>query len=222
MYTDLFPLYNSLRVSAIATSIAFVVGVFAAYAIMRLPRTLKAVCDTILTIPLVLPPTVVGYFILVSLSPKSAFGARLQEWFSIVITMRWYASVVAVVIIAFPFIYRTVRGAFESFDRNLLDAGRTLGLSEPYIFFRILLPNCKHVILAGTALAFARGLGEYGATSMVSGYIPNKTATVSTSVAYFWQIGMDDAALYWVVINLAVSFVFMMIINAFNKPNARG
>jgi molybdate transport system permease protein len=205
-------------VSAIATSIAFVVGVFAAYAIMRLPRTLKAVCDTVLPIPLVLPPTVVGYFILVSLSPKSAFGARLQEWFSIVITMRWYASVVAVVIIAFPFIYRTVRGAFESFDRNLLDAGRTLGLSEPYIFFRILLPNCKHVILAGTTLAFARGLGEYGATSMVSGYIPSKTATVSTSVAYFWNIGMVDAALYWVVINLVVSFVFMMIINAFNKP----
>jgi molybdate transport system permease protein len=205
-------------VSAIATTVAFVVGVFAAYAIMRLPRTLKAICDTVLTIPLVLPPTVVGYFILVSLSPKSALGARLQEWFSIVITMRWYASVVAVVIIAFPFIYRTVRGAFESFDRNLLDAGRTLGLSEPYIFFRILLPNCKHVIWAGTALAFARGLGEYGATSMVSGYMPSKTATVSTSVAYFWQIGMDDAALYWVVINLAVSFVFMMIINAFNKP----
>jgi molybdate transport system permease protein len=214
---DLFPLYNSLRVSAIATSVAFVVGVFAAYAIMRLPRALKAVCDTVLTIPLVLPPTVVGYFILVYLSPKSAVGAKLQDWFSITLTMRWYASVVAVVIIAFPFIYRTVRGAFENFDRSLLDAGRTLGLSEPYIFFRILLPNCKHVILAGTALAFARGLGEYGATSMVSGYKPTKTATVSTSVAYFWQIGMDDAALYWVVINLAVSFVFMMIINAFNK-----
>jgi len=214
---DLFPLYNSLRISAIATSVAFVVGVFAAYAIMRLPRALKAVCDTVLTIPLVLPPTVVGYFILVYLSPKSAVGAKLQDWFSITLTMRWYASVVAVVIIAFPFIYRTVRGAFENFDRSLLDAGRTLGLSEPYIFFRILLPNCKHVILAGTALAFARGLGEYGATSMVSGYMPTKTATVSTSVAYFWQIGMDDAALYWVVINLAVSFVFMMIINAFNK-----
>ena len=219
---DLFPLYNSLRVSAVATSVAFVVGVFAAYAIMRLPRTLKAVCDTVLTIPLVLPPTVVGYFILVWLSPKSAIGARLQEWFAVVITMRWYASVVAVVIIAFPFIYRTVRGAFESFDRNLLDAGRTLGLSEPYIFFRILLPNCKQVILAGTALAFARGLGEYGATSMVSGYIAGRTATVSTSVAYFWQTNQDDAALYWVVVNLVMSFVFMMMINAFNKPRSRG
>jgi len=217
---DLFPLYNSLRISAIATTAAFVVGVFAAYAVMRLPRTLKGVCDTVLTIPLVLPPTVVGYFILIWLSPKSAIGVRLQEWFAMTITMRWYASVVAVVIIAFPFIYRTVRGAFESFDRNLLDAGRTLGLSEVYIFFRILLPNCKHVIMAGTALAFARGLGEYGATSMVSGYISGRTATVSTSVAYFWQIGMDDAALYWVIINLAVSFVFMMMINMFNKSKS--
>jgi len=217
---NLFPLYNSIRISAIATSAALAVGVLAAYAVMRLPRTLKGVCDTVLTIPLVLPPTVVGYFILVWLSPKSAIGARLQEWFSVTITMRWYASVAAVVIIAFPFVYRTARGAFESFDKNLLDAGRTLGLSEAYIFFRLLLPNCRHVIMAGTALAFARGLGEYGATSMVSGYIPGRTATVSTSVAYFWQIGMDDAALYWVVINLAVSFVFMMIINSFNKPRA--
>jgi len=217
---DLFPLYNSLRISAIATSAAFVVGVFAAYAVMRLPRLLAGVCDTVLTIPLVLPPTVVGYFILVWMSPKSLLGARLQEWFSVVITMRWYASAVAVAIIAFPFIYRTARGAFEGFDRNLLDAGRTLGLSEWYIFFRILLPNCRQVILAGTALAFARGLGEYGATSMVSGYIAGKTATVSTSVAYFWQINRDDAVLYWVMINLAMSFVFMMMINVIGGARA--
>jgi molybdate transport system permease protein len=218
---SLFPLYNSLRISLIAVSVAFAAGVLAAYAAARLPRALKGVCDTVLTVPLVLPPTVVGYAILVWMSPKSALGAKLQEWFSVTITMRWTASIVAVAVIAFPFVYRTVRGAFEGFDRNLLDAGRTLGLSEGYIFFRVLLPNCKQVIFAGTALAFARGLGEYGATSMVSGYIVGKTATVSTSVAYYWQINQGDAAFYWVVINLAVSFVFMMIINAFNKPRAR-
>jgi len=219
---DLFPLYNSLRVSTIAVSAAFAAGLLAAFAAARLPRVLQGVCDTVLMIPLVLPPTVVGYFILVWLSPRSAVGAKLQEWFSLTLTMRWYASVVAVAIIAFPFIYRTVRGAFDGFDRNLLDAGRTLGLSEWYIFFRILLPNCKHAILAGTVLAFARGIGEYGATSMVSGYIAGKTATVSTSVAYYWQINNEGAAMYWVVINLAVSLVFMMIINAFNKPQVRG
>ena len=219
---DLFPLYNSLRITVIATSAAFVVGIFAAYAILRLPRWVKGICDTILTIPLVLPPTVVGYFILVWLSPRSLIGSKLQEWFSMIITMRWYAAVIAVAIIAFPFVYRTARGAFESFDQNLLDAGRTLGLSEKYIFFRILLPNCKHGIIAGTVIAFARGLGEYGATSMVAGYISGKTATISTSVAYFWQINQDDMAFYWVMLNLAVSVVFMILINVFNKPNVRG
>ena len=219
---DLFPLFNSLRITVIATSVAFVVGIFLAYAVLRLPRLVKGICDTILTIPLVLPPTVVGYFILVWLSPRSLIGSKFQEWFSVVITMRWYAAVIAVAIIAFPFIYRTARGAFESFDQNLLDAGRTLGLSEKYIFFRILLPNCKHGIIAGTVIAFARGLGEYGATSMVAGYISGKTATISTSVAYFWQINQDDMAFYWVMINLAVSVVFMILINVFNKPNVRG
>ncbi|MDR2592601.1 MAG: molybdenum ABC transporter permease [Chitinispirillales bacterium] len=219
---DLFPLYNSLRVSTIGVTAAFVTGVLAAFVVARQPKALKGLCDTVLTIPMVLPPTVVGYFILVSLSPKSAIGAKLLEWFSLTITMRWYASVVAVAIIAFPFVYRTVRGAFESFDRNLLDAGRTLGLSEWYIFFRVLLPNCKPVIIAGAALAFARGIGEYGATSMVSGYIVGKTATVSTAVAYYWQINQDDMAMYWVIINLVVSFVFMMTINAFTQQRARG
>jgi len=219
---DLFPLYNSLRVSTIGVSAAFIAGVAAAFAVARMPKMLKGVCDTVLTIPMVLPPTVVGFFILVTLSPKSAIGSKLLEWFSLTITMRWYASVVAVAIIAFPFVYRTVRGAFESFDRNLLDAGRTLGLSEWYIFFRVMLPNCKPVIIAGAALAFARGIGEYGATSMVSGYIVGKTATVSTAVAYYWQINQDDTAMYWVMINLAVSFVFMMTINAFTKQQVRG
>ncbi|MCL2260581.1 MAG: molybdate ABC transporter permease subunit [Fibromonadales bacterium] len=218
---DLFPLFNSLRITAIAVSFAFVLGIFAAYSVLRLPRLIKGICDTLFTIPLVLPPTVVGYFILVWLSPTGVAGSKIFEWFSVTITMRWYAAAVAVAIIAFPFIYRTARGAFENFDQNLLDAGRTLGLSEKYIFFRILLPNCKHGIIAGTVIAFARGLGEYGATSMVAGYISGKTATVSTSVAYFWQINREDMAFYWVMINLAVSVVFMVVINVLNKPKVR-
>jgi molybdate transport system permease protein len=219
---DLFPLYNSLRITAIAVSFAFVFGLFAAYAILRMPQLIKGICDTILTIPLMLPPTVVGYFILVWLSPNSMAGSKIFEWFAVTLTMRWQVAVVAVAIIVFPFIYRTARGAFESFDQNLLDAGRTLGLSEKYIFFRILLPNCKQGIIAGTIIAFARGLGEYGATSMVCGYIAGRTATVSTSVAYFWQINREDMAFYWVMINLAIAFVFMIFINVFNKPRVRG
>jgi molybdate transport system permease protein len=187
-----------------------------------MPGAAKGICDTFLTIPLVLPPTVVGYFILLWLSPKSVIGGKLLEWFAVTVTMRWQASVIAVAIISFPLVYRTVRGAFESFDQDLLDAGRTLGLSETYLFVRILLPNCKHGVVAGGVLAFARGLGEYGATSMVSGYIAGKTATISTSVAYFWQINQEDAAFWWVCVNLAVSFIFMLLVNAFAKPPARG
>ncbi|MDR0571024.1 MAG: ABC transporter permease subunit [Clostridiales Family XIII bacterium] len=215
---DLFPLYNSLRVSAIATAFAFATGIPAAYAVLRMPRLAKGACDALLTVPLVLPPTVVGYFILVWLSPKSAVGGKLLEWFAFTVTMRWHASVIAVAVIVFPLIYRTARGAFEGVDQNLLDAGRTLGLSEKYIFARILLPNCKHGVAAGGVLAFARGLGEYGATSMASGYIAGKTATISTSVAYFWQINQEDAAFWWVCVNLAVSLVFMVLINAFSRP----
>ncbi|MDR1928104.1 MAG: molybdate ABC transporter permease subunit [Oscillospiraceae bacterium] len=200
-----------------ATVVTFAAGILAAYGVLRLPRRVKGACDTILTIPMVLPPTVVGYFILVTVSPNSALGKALFTWFGITVTMRWYAAVIAVIIVTFPLMYRTVRGAFEAFDKNLIDAGKTLGKSNSYIFMRVLLPNCKQGILAGTALAFARGLGEYGATSMVAGYIANKTATISTSVAYFWQINQDDKAMLWVIINLCISFAVMIIINFFER-----
>jgi molybdate transport system permease protein len=214
---DMFPLWNSLRISAIATAVALLTGVAAAYAVFKMPKIFKGFFDTVLTVPMVLPPTVVGYFILVWFSPKSFIGGKLFEYFGAVVTMRWYASVIVVSIIAFPFIYRTVRGAFESLDNNIVNAGRTLGMSEFSVFMQVILPNCKQGILAGTALAFARGLGEYGATSMVSGYIAGKTATVSTSVAYFWQINQEDKVMYWVVINLVISFIFMILLNTFSR-----
>jgi molybdate transport system permease protein len=214
---DWFPLWNSLRISAIGTVITFLTGIVAAYFILRLPRAVKGICDALLTVPMVLPPTVVGYFILVTVSPKSALGSRLREWFGITVTMRWQASVIAVVIVTFPLMYRTVRGAFEAFDTNLIDAGQTLGLSNTYVFLRILIPNCKSGILAGTVLAFARGLGEYGATSMVSGYIAGRTATISTSVAYFWQINQDDMAFAWVLVNLVVSLIVLLTLNVLEK-----
>jgi len=214
---DLFPLWNSLRISFIATVITFFLGIFAAYWVAKLPKTLKGLLDTILTIPMVLPPTVVGFFILMIVGPKGPIGMLLQEWFGYTVTMKWQASVIAVFIVTFPLMYRTVRGAFEAFDQNLLHAGRTLGLSNSFVFWRILLPNCRQGIIAGTILAFARGLGEYGATSMVSGYIANRTATISTTVAYFWQTNQDYQAFMWVLLNLAISFVVMFVINVFEK-----
>ncbi len=212
-----FPLWNSLRISAISTVLTFFLGIWAAHRITRAPRLLKGILDTVLTLPLVLPPTVIGFFILVTMGPKGPVGAFMKAWFDFTVTMRWQASVIAVTIITFPLMYRTVRAAFDAFDRDLIHAGQTLGLSDTFLFWRVILPNCRDALLAGAVLSFARGLGEYGATSMVSGYIANRTATISTSVAYFWQIGEDQAALFWVCVNLVISTAVMVTVNLLEK-----
>jgi len=115
--------------------------------------------------------------------------------------------------VAFPLMYRTARGAFESFNQNLADAGKTLGLSNTYIFWHIRMPVCRQGILAGLVLAFARGLGEYGATSMLIGYVPGKTATISTTVYQLWRTNDEAGALFWVLINLAISAVVLLAVN---------
>jgi len=214
---DFFPLLNSLRISLFSTVITFFLGIFSAYYIAKLPRTLKGILDCALTLPLVLPPTVVGFFLLKTIGPRGAVGLPLLEWFGIKLTMTWYASIFAVVIVTFPLMYRTVRGAFETFDHTLIYAGQTLGLSGTHIFWRILLPGCKQGILAGTVLAFARGLGEYGATSMVSGYTPGRTATVSTTVYQLWREGNDALAYRWVAVNLLLSFLVLVAVNLLER-----
>lgn len=215
-----FPLYNSLRISAISTALTFFGGIWAAHRIARAPRAVKGLLDTLLTLPLVLPPTVIGFFVLITVGPKGPVGALLRKWFDLTVTMRWQASVIAVTIVTFPLMYRTVRAAFDAFDHDLIHAGQTLGLSDTYLFWRVLLPGCRDAILAGAVLSFARGLGEYGATSMVSGYIAGRTATVSTTVAYHWQIGQDAEALFWVGVNLVISLVVMMTVNLLERRRA--
>lgn len=219
---ELFPLWNSLRISLISTVITFFLGIFFAYYIVKLPGFLKGILDTILTIPMVLPPTVVGFLILKTISQRSPLGAWLKNYFEMTITMKWYAAIIAVVVVTFPLMYRTARSSFEAFDKNIIASGKTLCLSNTYIFWRIMLPNCKAGIIAGVVLAFARGLGEYGATSMVAGYIANKTATISTTVAYFWQTNQDEKAMQWVIINLLISFVIMLFVNIFEKKISYG
>ncbi|WRS27614.1 molybdate ABC transporter permease subunit [Oscillospiraceae bacterium MB08-C2-2] len=214
---DWFPLWNSLRISAISTIITFFLGLFCAHWIAKAPRIAKSILDTVLTLPLILPPTVIGFFILVTVGPKGPIGLLLRSWVDYTVTMKWQASVIAVVIVTFPLMYRTARGAFEHFDQRLFHAGQTLGLTNFYIFWRIVMPNCRQGILAGTVLAFARGLGEYGATSMVSGYIANRTATISTTVAYYWQTNQEGEAYRWVLLNLLISFSVMVSINFLEK-----
>lgn len=213
---DLFPLYNSIRIATISTFFIFFLGIFLAYKIKDLPRTLKGILDVIITMPLVLPPTVLGFFLLKILGPNNFFGKFLGN-FDIKLIMNWQAAVVAGILVGFPLMYRTSRGAFEAFDENLSFAAQTLGKSNTWIFWRIILPNCKEEIIAGIILSFARALGEYGATSMVSGFIPNKTATISTTVYQLWRIGQDQMAYRWVMINVLISFVVLISINLFEK-----
>lgn len=166
---DWYPLWNSLRIAAVSTVIIFFLGILAAYYVAKLPRLLKGVLDVILTLPLVLPPTVVGYFLLRLLGPKRTVGLWFLEMFDVRLTMVWYSAIFASAVVAFPLMYRTARGAFEAFDKNLAYAGQTLGRSNTWIFWRVRMPCCKQGIIAGTVLAFARALGEYGATSMIAG-----------------------------------------------------
>ncbi len=217
---DWFPLWNSLRIAAIGSVIVFFLGILAAYCIARLPRVLKGVLDAVLTLPLVLPPTVVGYVLLLIFGPKHPVGAFLST-IGIRFVMTWYGGVLTATVVAFPLMYRTARGAFESFDETLAYSAKTLGLSNTFIFWRIRMPYCRQGILAGIVLAFARALGEYGATSMLIGYTPGRTATISTTVYQLWRTDDDAGAFFWVLINLAISVIVLLAVNLLERRNGR-
>jgi molybdate transport system permease protein len=218
---DWIPLYNSLRVAGISTFITFFVGIFAAHYIAKTPRIVKGVLDCALTLPLVLPPTVVGFFLLKLIGPLGPVGSRVLTMWGFRMTMAWYSAVFATTVVAFPLMYRTARGAFEAFDVTLLYSGQTLGLSDAFLFWRVILPNCKQGILAGTVLSFARALGEYGATTMVTGYIPGRTAMISTTVYQLWREGNDALAYKWVGVNLVISFVVLVSVNMLENRYSR-
>lgn len=224
MNIDWYPLINSLRIAAISCVIVFFTGIFFAYYAARLPRTVKGILDVILTLPMVLPPTVCGYFLLLIFGTKRPIGIFLMQ-LGIKFVMTWYGGILAAAVVAFPLMYRTALGAFESFDCTLSQSGQTLGLSNTYIFWRIRMPACRQGILAGTVLAFARALGEYGATSMLIGYTPGKTATISTTVYQLWRTNDDAGAFFWVMINLAISTVVLLTVNLLEskqKVRAKG
>ena len=218
---DGFPLLNSLRIAAISTVLVFFLGILCAYYIAKLPRAVKGALDVILTLPLVLPPTVMGYFLLRLTGPKRPLGLWFLETFDLRLTMVWYAGIFAAAAVAFPLMYRTARGAFESFDETMAHAAQTLGRSNAWIFWRVRMPCCRQGILAGTVLTFARALGEYGATSMVAGYTPGRTATISTTVYQLWRTGNDAGAMRWVLVNLAISTVVLLAVNLLERREHR-
>ena len=219
---DWSPLVISIKTGIVATILSFFFGIFAARAVMKLRPGARAVIDGFLTLPMILPPTVAGFFLLLIFSLRRPFGAALYENFSIKAVQTWLGCILAATIIAFPLMYRTARGAFESFDDTLAYAGQTLGLSNIYIFWRIRMPYCRQGILAGAVLAFARALGEYGATSMLIGYTPGRTATISTTVYQLWRTNDEGGAFFWVMVNLAISAVVLLTVNMLERRQKGG
>ena len=217
---DWYPLLNSLRIAAISSVFVFFSGIFAAYYVARFPRVLKGILDVFLTLPLVLPPTVCGYFLIMLFGVRRPIGMFLAE-FGIKFVMTWYGGILTATMVAFPLMYRTARGAFESFDNTLAYSGQTLGLSNRYIFWRIRMPACRQGILAGTVLAFARALGEYGATSMLIGYTPGRTATISTTVYHLWRTDNEVSAFRWVLVNIAISAIVLIAVNMLEKRDKK-
>ena len=163
----------------------------------------------------------VGWLLLILLGPNRPFGAWVLETFGIRLVMNWWSAVFATVVVSFPLMYRTARGAFESFDPDLADAARSMGCSNAQVFWYIKIPACRQSILAGSVLAFARGVGEYGATSMIAGYTPGRTATIPTTVYQLWRTGDNPGALNWVLVNIALSATFLLAITLLESRKKR-
>jgi len=207
------PLWISLKTGVMATIIAFFLGILAARLVMKLNRKLKWILDGIFTLPLVLPPTVAGFFLLLLFSLRRPFGRYLYTQFDIKVVQTWTGCVIAAAVIAFPLMYRNARAAFEQVDISMIQSGRTLGLSESKIFWKIVMPIASPGIASGTILAFARALGEYGATSMLAGNILGKTRTIAVAIASETSAGNYNAAGVWVAIIVTMSFVIILSIN---------
>lgn len=208
---EITPFILSVEVAFVSTIITFFVGIYAAIIIIRIKK-FSSLFDIIFTLPLVLPPTVVGFFLLLVFGRNSFIGGLLSKvGISFVFDLK--GAILASFIVAFPLMYRTSRGAFEQIDNNIINAARTLGKSENWIFWRIILPNSWQSILSGTILSFTRSLGEFGATIMIAGNIPNKTQTISLAIYTAVQAGDKELAFKWVIIIVAISFVSIMMMN---------
>ena len=210
---DWSPLFISLKTGIVATFISFFLGIYAARKVVKTTPGKKAVIDGILTLPMVLPPTVAGFFLLLIFSKRRPFGIFLYETFDIKVVQSWLGCIIAATVIAFPLMYRNARAAFEQLDVNLIYARRTLGMSDIRIFWKVVIPSAGPGIASGTILTFARALGEYGATSMLAGNIPGKTGTISQKIAMVIQDGDYATAGVWVAIVMLIAFLVIFSMN---------
>ncbi|MDO4600087.1 MAG: molybdate ABC transporter permease subunit [[Ruminococcus] gnavus] len=223
---EISPIIVSVKTALVSIGITFFLGLAAAYGVERIQnRKVQVICDGLLTLPLVLPPTVAGFFLLYLFGVKRPIGRFFLEFFDLKIAFSWQATVLAAVVISFPLMYRSARGALQQVDVNLLYAGRTLGMSEWRIFWEVWFPNALSGILSGGILAFARGLGEFGATAMIAGNIAGETRTLPLAVYSAVAAGDMEEAYQYVWILVLISFVVVTGMNAvthgFQKYNRR-
>lgn len=216
MGIDVSPILISLKTALVATIITFFIGIFTAQIMTNYNGKLKGIIDAIFTLPLVLPPTVVGFFLLLLFGKNGPFGKALQQ-IGVQLIFSWPATVIAAVVVAFPLMYKTTRSAFEQIDTNIINAARTLGLCEWSIFWRIIVPIAWPGIAAATILAFARALGEFGATLMIAGNIPGKTQTIPIAIFFAAEGGEMTQALMWVIIIMSISFIVIVLMNYWSE-----
>ena len=210
-HLDWSPFFITLKIGLLSTIICFFLGVGLAYVSLYMNKRIMAIFDSILTLPMVLPPTVVGFFLLLIFSRRRPVGIFLYSNFHIKIVQSFIGCVLAAFIIAFPLMYKNAKSAFLQLDKNLIYAGRTLGLSEFQIFFKVVCPITSPSLFSGAILSFARAIGEYGATSMLAGNISGKTATISQQIAYLVQNQGYLEAGIWVGIVLFIAFLIMLL-----------
>lgn len=213
---DISPIIISLKTATISMFFTFLLGLFIAKFIVNIKyEKVKMILDGILTLPLVLPPTVMGFFLLIVFGVNRPIGKMLLDFMGVKIVFSWSATVIASIVISFPLMYRSARGAFEQVDKNLIMAARTLGMSERKIFWRVIMPMALPGVASGGILAFARGLGEFGATAMIAGNIANKTRTLPLAIYAEVAAGNMDSALNYVLIVTVISFMVVVLTNYF-------
>lgn len=218
---DLSPLFISIKTGIAATVIDFFLGILCAYMVVRMRGRIRALVDALLTLPLVLPPTVAGFLLLLLFSRRRPLGYFLYEHFGISVVQTWLGCVIAATIVAFPLMYKNARAAFEQIDPDIVYVGRTLGLSEQKIFRKVVIPNARPGLTAGAMLTFARAMGEYGATSMLAGNIPGRTGTISQKIAMVMQDGDYAAAGFWTVIVIIISAVIIVVTNVIYDSSSK-
>lgn len=211
---DWTPIFISMKTASLSIFITFFIGLIVAWVIVKIKNdAMKIVLDGIFTLPLVLPPTVVGFFLLYIFGVRGPIGSFFIDFFSVKIAFSWYATVIAAVVMSLPLMYRSARGAFEQVDSNLIDAGRTLGMSEWKIFWKVLFLNALPGIISGGILAFARGLGEFGATAMIAGNIAGQTRTLPMAVYSDVAAGNMGSAFNYVIFIVIIAFIVISLMD---------